>query len=188
MIPAGHKLELVKSKEATHDTDGNVQYYICTVCNKVFKDDKASEEIALEDTVIAKTGHDYGSLYKNDADNHWKECACGSIAEKETHNFNEWVVVKEATESENGLRERTCAVCGYTMTEEIPATGTGAGEPSDPEIPDEENNSTDSDNNDNDSPQTGDMSEITLHLLLIVVAAVGVGVTFTIIKRSKRIN
>lgn len=35
-------------------------------------------------------------------------------------NCSEWVVIKEATKTEKGFRERTCLDCGYKMTEEIP--------------------------------------------------------------------
>ena len=35
-----------------------------------------------------------------------------------THTFGEWTIVKEATEDETGLRERSCE-CGYKQTEEI---------------------------------------------------------------------
>ena len=35
-----------------------------------------------------------------------------------THEFGEWVVVKEATEAEEGLKEKTCS-CGEKQTEVI---------------------------------------------------------------------
>lgn len=34
------------------------------------------------------------------------------------HSFGEWVVIKDATENENGIKEKTCH-CGYSVTEEI---------------------------------------------------------------------
>ena len=45
------------------------------------------------------------------------ECACGE-KEEHVHAFGEWVVVKEATEEEEGLKERECA-CGEKETEVI---------------------------------------------------------------------
>ena len=45
------------------------------------------------------------------------KCACGA-EEGHTHAFGEWVVVKEATEEEDGLKERVCA-CGEKETEVI---------------------------------------------------------------------
>ena len=40
-----------------------------------------------------------------------------------THTYGEWTVVKAATETETGLKSRTCTGCGYNETEVIPAVG-----------------------------------------------------------------
>ena len=40
-----------------------------------------------------------------------------------THTYGEWIVVKAATETETGLKSRTCTVCGYNETAVIPAIG-----------------------------------------------------------------
>ena len=42
-----------------------------------------------------------------------------------THEWGEWTVTKEATETEKGLKERTCSVCGYKETEDIPVSQPG---------------------------------------------------------------
>ena len=42
------------------------------------------------------------------------------------HSWGKWVTIKDATEDEAGLQERTCSVCGATETREIgtmPETG-----------------------------------------------------------------
>ena len=44
-------------------------------------------------------------------------CECGAI-EPHSHKYDEWIVVKEATETEEGLKESTC-VCGEKETEII---------------------------------------------------------------------
>lgn len=49
------------------------------------------------------------------------------------HTYGEWTVIKEATATVPGSRERTCSVCQNKETEEIPATGS-----SKPEDPDDE--------------------------------------------------
>ena len=41
----------------------------------------------------------------------------------EDHNFGEWVITKQPTETEKGLKERSCKSCGVKETAEIPATG-----------------------------------------------------------------
>ena len=40
-----------------------------------------------------------------------------------THTYGEWVIDKAATETETGLKSRTCTVCGYNETAVIPAIG-----------------------------------------------------------------
>ena len=40
-----------------------------------------------------------------------------------THTYGEWTVVKAATETEEGLKSRTCTGCGYNETAVIPAIG-----------------------------------------------------------------
>ena len=48
----------------------------------------------------------------------------GSISgTSHTHTYGEWTVVKAATETETGLKSRTCTGCGYNETEVIPAIG-----------------------------------------------------------------
>lgn len=155
----GHTLEKVNAKEATHEAAGNIAYYQCSVCGKLFKDAEAAEEITLEDTVIAKGEHDYGTAYKSDAENHWKECDCGNVVEKEAHKFGDWTVTKEATETAKGSKERVCSVCGYKEIAEIPAI----------EAPSEPTESTDSE--DTKSPTTGDNSNAVLWIVLMFVSA-----------------
>lgn len=62
--------------------------------------------------------HDFASEHKNDANNHWKECQCGEKESVEAHDYVQ-IVLKEATETEEGLIEHRCGVCGYSYTESI---------------------------------------------------------------------
>lgn len=67
--------------------------------------------------------HDHAfSDWKNDADSHWKECSCGEKDSSEAHSFGEWTITKETTETEDGSKTRTCAVCGYEHIQSIPST------------------------------------------------------------------
>ena len=47
-----HSLICVEAKQPTYEADGNIEYYVCSVCGKLFRDDEAAEEISEEDTVI----------------------------------------------------------------------------------------------------------------------------------------
>ena len=54
-IPAaGHTLEKVEAKEATVNEEGNIEYYKCSVCGKLFADAEGKTELNPEDVVIAK--------------------------------------------------------------------------------------------------------------------------------------
>lgn len=46
------------------------------------------------------------------------------------HDFGEWVVVKEPTDKEKGSKERKCAVCGATETQDIPKKESSSGDDS----------------------------------------------------------
>ena len=43
--------------------------------------------------------------------------------ESHTHTYGDWVIEKEATETETGLKSRTCSVCGDKQIEVIPKKG-----------------------------------------------------------------
>ncbi len=70
--------------------------------------------------------HSYGAWIKVDESTHNRTCFLCNETEKTEHSFGEWTVTKEATETETGSKEKTC-VCGHSVTEEIPATGTSNG-------------------------------------------------------------
>ncbi|BAK48087.1 hypothetical protein CXIVA_21200 [Clostridium sp. SY8519] len=100
--------EWVVTKEATC-TDPGSREKTCTVCS-----DKVTEEIAA-------TGHDYGEWISDDESGHTHVCANdASHKETESHTFDAWKNVKEATYEQTGLKERICTGCGYKEQEEIP--------------------------------------------------------------------
>ena len=90
----GHSLVKTDRKEATCTEEGNIEYYTCSVCDKLFADEKATTEITAEDVVITAIGHDYDS------------------------------VVTPPTCTEAGYTTHTCANCGDSYVDsEVPATG-----------------------------------------------------------------
>ncbi|MBR3824950.1 MAG: hypothetical protein IKJ39_07090, partial [Lachnospiraceae bacterium] len=75
----------------------------------------ATEERAQTCTVCGyeiapKLDHDFGTEYKKDATNHWKECACGEKSGVEAH-----IPGPEATEES----AQTCTVCGYEIAPKL---------------------------------------------------------------------
>ena len=63
--------------------------------------------------------HNYGG-WVHDSVNHWHECTCGDKTDVAEHSFGEWTVTKEASTTEPGSKTRSCSVCGFEETLEIP--------------------------------------------------------------------
>ncbi len=74
--------------------------------------------------------HTEGTAWSSDEDNHWHVCTatgCGAVIEESEapHSF-EWIIDRDATETQAGAKHEECSVCDYKKeTVEIPATGTG---------------------------------------------------------------
>ena len=56
------------------------------------------------------------------------------VIPKKAHTYGEWKVVKEATETEEGLKSHSCTVCGTEETASIPKKGSTGGTET-PEVP-----------------------------------------------------
>ncbi|MGN0546125.1 MAG: hypothetical protein ACI4I3_02240 [Acutalibacteraceae bacterium] len=141
----GHSLDKVERKEATCTEDGNIEYYICSVCDKLFADEEATTEITLEDTVITALGHSLDKVERNEPTctedgniEHWKCSVCDKLfADEEAtaeitiedtvitasgHDYDS--VVTPPTCTEAGYTTHTCANCGDSYVDsEVPATG-----------------------------------------------------------------
>ena len=79
-----------------------------------------------QERTVPATNHVWGEEYESDANGHWHVCTaegCGATSAVESHNWGEWQVVNPATETEQGLRKRSCTLCGYEVTESIPVLG-----------------------------------------------------------------
>ena len=102
--------------EATCGTEGHMTR-TCTICG------------AVEEKTIGATGeHAYANWTFVDEEYHEGTCSCGAVT-KEAHTWDSGVVTVKPTETEDGVRTFTCAVCGGTKTaveeyvDEVPATG-----------------------------------------------------------------
>ena len=71
--------------------------------------------------IVSRGTHNFdGCIYNSEI--HWQECpVCSQKQNEDKHSF-EWVIDKEATASEAGLKHEECSVCGYSKEKvQIPA-------------------------------------------------------------------
>ena len=135
---------------ATCTTKGKTTY------SATFTSDWAEKQTRVLENVDVLP-HSYGTAWLSDDTNHWHECTeCKTKTDVTAHTYV-WVIDKEATATEAGLKHEECTVCGHEKASvEIPATG-------DPDKPTE----------DTETPNTNDDSYIFLWLgLLLVTGAV----------------
>ncbi len=79
LAPTGHTTVYFGAVEATCDKPGNIEYWACSKCGKMYSDEDCTTEVS--DVIIPATGHDW----------------------------SEWTVTKPATCSATGTEERVCA-------------------------------------------------------------------------------
>lgn len=124
------------AKAATCTESGNIAYWECSGCNKLFSDANGTTEITKADTIIAAKGHTEveipavaATCTKGGKTAGVKCSVCGTVltAPTETaalgHSWSAWEITKSATETEDGEKSRECSRCNETETQVIPATG-----------------------------------------------------------------
>ena len=94
--------EVRDAVDATCTAKGYTGDTYCLGCGEKIED---GEEIDF-------AAHTVGDWLSDDM-NHWHICSeCQNKVDEAAHTY-EWVVTKEATEEENGLKEEICSVCGH---------------------------------------------------------------------------
>ena len=116
-----HNLIETKSKEATCTEDGNITYYTCSECKKIFSDIDGTQEITLEDTVIGASGHVFEEEITDDnlvseatcttPAIYKKVCGeCGELSD-ETFTYGEALGHSFVADQDN-YKDLTCSDCG----------------------------------------------------------------------------
>ena len=136
-------------KTPATETAAGLQERECTGCDYV------------QSSPIPPLGHTHSYTQQHDETHHWDECACGDVLNLEDHIYGDWTVTKRPTGFSKGVKARSCVVCGYQQTAEIP-----------PLKP-------------TDSPATGDNSHMALWFALLFVSGAGV-IGTTVYGRKKR--
>ena len=82
-------------------TPGNIEYWVCSGCKKVFSDADGRDEITLDQTVIPPD-HVLDTAWSFDESNHWHECKkCGQKPDSAAHVYDDG-------------DDETCNICDYT--------------------------------------------------------------------------
>ena len=129
----GHSLKMVEAKSPTCTKNGNIAYYYCKNCNKCFSDSYANTEIAKEDTVIPRLGHDYiitvvaPTCTKEGYTQH-KCSRCNDnysddYKDATGHNWSKWKTSKAATCTASGVKTRKCSGCGISQKKTVAKLG-----------------------------------------------------------------
>ena len=97
-------------------TETGVKHRNCTICQY------------YEGEVIPASGeehvHTFSTEWSYDENMHWHDSTCGHNVKsnEEYHTFSNWIIDKEASKTEAGLKHRQCSVCSYKEEEIIPKT------------------------------------------------------------------
>jgi len=144
---------------------------------------KGSVSVTDAKVVIAHE-HAWGDWTANGADGHVRDCACGE-KESKAHEYGEWTVTKAATETEEGLKVRTCSVCGYEDQATIPVVTPGE-DPTEPEDPADPTDKEDpkEEPKDEESAKTGDNFSIVLFGTVALAALAAAAGTVFVRRRN----
>ena len=131
----GHKLVHHAAKAATCIAEGNIEYWECTVCKKLYSDKDAKNEVTTIVTPKDPKNHVGETELKNakaatctesgyTGDTYCKSCGelieKGKVSPVVPHQFGEWIIVKQPTRTEAGEKVRYCKVCNLEQRMEIP--------------------------------------------------------------------
>ena len=137
-----HNLIHTEAKESTCKNTGNIEYWICEGCDKIFADADGEEEITVDDIIIPKKEHTPSEAVKENEeaatceeegsyDEIVKCSVCGEVISSEhkvvpalEHDWGEWIETRPATETSTGEETRICKHDStHKETREIPTIG-----------------------------------------------------------------
>ena len=107
-----HSLKKIEKRDATCVADGNIEYYVCESCGKLFSDGEGVKEIDYSETVIPK-GHSFGEWIdeippdsEHDGVKGHRDCLiCGKHFDRENNEITDLTIKKDqesSSETESG--------------------------------------------------------------------------------------
>ena len=133
-----HNLVKTDAVEAKCATAGNIDYWTCTECNKIFSDAEGNTEISADDAVIPALGHswdagevttDPGCTTPGEKTYHCQNPGCNETKTEEVealgHNWDAGEVTTDSGCTTPGEKTYHCQNpgCNETKTEEVEALG-----------------------------------------------------------------
>lgn len=104
-----HSWDAGTGTNATCTSEGT-KTFTCTLCG------------GTRTETTPATGHSFGSWSQTDGSTHSRSCSSCGTAESGSHSMSASVTTA-ATCVDKGVKTHACSGCGYSYTEEIPATG-----------------------------------------------------------------
>ncbi len=116
-----HSLEHKLYNPATCTADGNIEYFYCTICNRLYKDNECINEITNEDIII-KASHNITKYEGKESTcteqgyKAYEKCANCSYTTftylpLKEHTLTDWIIDTEATCTQTGSKHKECSVC-----------------------------------------------------------------------------
>lgn len=113
----GHSLTHHDAVAHTCTTNGNVEYWDCSVCGNKFSDDNGT--IQITNIVDPAPGHNWDTAYDSNETHHWHNCTnanCPITEDDQKDGYDVHTPGAAATEN----TPQTCTECGYVLA---PALG-----------------------------------------------------------------
>lgn len=192
-----HSLQKFVRVEPTCISDGNIEYYYCSLCDKFFSDEDANKEIEEQNIILPKHNHTIVVLpYVAPTCTTYgltegKKCSeCNTVfvqqaqIEKLQHQSSDWIIDVEPTITSQGKKHKECVVC-HTKLEE-----TTIDKLQDPNKDDNKDNDNNNTNNDNKNNQQKSENNFVIYILIIIAICVVVlplgGLIISKIKINRR--
>ena len=115
VVATGHDWDNWEVIEPATTTEAGAKKRKCKICN--------TEEVDVIPKLQEVHTHTFGTAWEHDANTHWHPATCGHNVKgnEDAHSFGDYVTVTAATETQNGVKRKTCETCGYYVEETIPA-------------------------------------------------------------------
>ncbi len=128
-----HELTKVEVKDPTCTQTGNREYYSCSICGKLYRDETAKFRVSLDDVTIPALGHEMvktdavEATYWNSGNNAYYTCSRCRKVYKDIDGQTETTVEAEQLEKLPSVALGTCGKLTWVLTEDGVLNISGSG-------------------------------------------------------------